>query len=334
MKVRYRGHISGNLRVRETSRRRILLASVITLLIFGTIPTLAHHLPIRVAEPLPGAQHLWGFCLAALGEILDPVHHLFHVALAVGLAYAVWDRFTAVRNVRSVLADLDSEVPLHDDRIWNASVAAGIDPSHVRVVVGLPTPAFTIGAFSPRIYLASDLGDRLSAEELRMVLSHEGSHARRRDPMRLSVYRFLSCTFFWMPALRRLSDDIADEAEIEADDAAGSQAPLMLASAILRLADCDASPRMATVGFQHRNLLERRIRRLAGEETALPSRLTRLSIASACLSVALVVASGLAAEQAPGGPSHCRHTHNFPFAHLLCVGASWHQMETHCHHGG
>ena len=168
-----------------------------------------------------------------------------------------------------------------------------------------------------------------------MVLSHEASHARRRDPMRLSVYRFLSCTFFWIPALRRLSEDIADEAEIEADDAAGSKAPLVLASAILRLADWNVSPRItATVGFQNRNLLERRIRRLAGEETALRSRLTRLSIAGACLSIALVVSSGLAAEEAPGGPSHCHHTHNSPFAHLLCVGASWQQMETHCHHAG
>lgn len=335
MTLRYRGQISGNLRLRENTRRRILLASATTLLVFATLPTLAHHLPVRLAEPLPGAQHLWGFCLVALGEILDPVHHLFHLALAIGLAYGVWDRFRAVRTMRSVLADLDAEVPAETSSIWHAAVAAGIDPSGVRVVAGLPNPAFTVGAFSPRIYVASNLGGRLSTEELTMVLSHEAAHVRRRDPMRLSVYRFLSCTFFWIPALRRLSDDIADEAEIEADDAAGAQAPLVLASAILRLADRDASQCVAAgVGFQNPDLLVRRIRRLAGEETALPSRLTRLSIAGACLSVALVVASGLAAGQGPGGPSHCRHTHNFPFAHLICVGASWEHMETHCHHVG
>jgi len=320
--------------MRENTHRRVLLASATTLLIFATLPTLAHHLPVRLAEPLPGAQHLWGFCLVALGEILDPVHHLFHMALAIGLAYAFWDRFRALRTLRSVLIDLDAEVPGKNGSVWNAAIAAGIDPTDVRVVAGLPNPAFTVGTFSPRIYVASDLGARLSTEELAMVLSHEAAHVRRRDPLRLSVYRFLSCTFFWIPALRCLSDDIADEAEIEADDAAGTNAPLVLASAILNLADCDASPVAATVAFQNPDLLQRRIRRLAGEETALPSRLTRRSIAGACLSVALVVASGLAAEQGPGGPSHCKHAHNFPFAHLLCTSASWQHMETHCHHAG
>ena len=333
MTSRCRGQISGNLRVRENTHRRILLASAATLLIFATLPTLAHHLPVRLAEPLPGAQHLWGFCLVALGEILDPVHHLFHIALAVGFAYACVDRFRAARMMRSVLAELDTNVPARKGSIWEAAIVAGIDPSDVRVVAGLPNPAFTVGAFSPRIYVATNLGDRLSSEELAMVLSHERAHVRRRDPLRLSVYRFLSCTLFWIPALRCLSDDIADEAEIEADDAAGAQAPLVLASAILRLADCEASP-YAPVGvsFQNPDLLERRIRRLAGEETALSSRLTRRSILGACLSVALVAASGLAAEQGPGGPSHCRHTRNSPFAHLLCVGASWQHMETRCHH--
>lgn len=335
MTLSYRGQISGNLRIRENTHRRILLASVATLLIFATLPTLAHHLPVPFAEPLPGAQHLWGFCLVALGEILDPVHHLFHLALAIGLAYGFWDRFKAVRTMRSVLADLDAEDPAERGSIWNAALAAGINPSDVRVVTDLPSPAFTVGAFSPRIYVTSDLGARLSTEELAMVLSHEAAHVRRRDPLRLSAYRFLSCTFFWIPALRCLSDDIADEAEIEADNAAGSRAPLVLASAILRLAGCDKySSVAATVGFQNRDLLQRRIRRLAGEETALPSRLTRRSIAGACLSVALVAASGLAAGQGPGGPSHCRHAHNSPFAHLLCIGASWQHMETHCHHVG
>lgn len=332
MTLRCRGQISGNLRARENTHRRILLASAATLLIFATLPTLAHHLPVRFAEPLPGAQHLWGLCLVAVGEMLDPVHHLFHLALAIGLGYGFWDRFTALRKMRSVLAYLDAKVPKENSDIWLAAITAGIDPSGVRVVDCLPNPAFTVGAFSPRIYVASDLGSRLSTEELAMVLSHEAAHVRRRDPLRLSVYRFLSCTFFWIPALRCLSDDIADEAEIEADDSAGTNAPLVLASAILRLADANVFPVAATVAFQNPNLLQRRIRRLAGEDTQLPSSLTRRSIAGACLSVMLVVASGLSAEQSPGGASHCRHSRSLPFAHLLCVGASWRHMESHCHH--
>ncbi|MDO8501987.1 MAG: M56 family metallopeptidase [Gemmatimonadaceae bacterium] len=326
MTTRSRGQISGRLRLRENLHRRMLLLSAATLLLLATLPTIAHHLPIALGE-LPGVQHLWRFCLAALNDVLTPVHRAFHIALAIGLAYAFRDRIKATRSLRSVLANLDAQCPQEGDAIWNAAIAAGVDPSIVRIVAGLPNPAFTAGALAPRIYVASNLGARLSADELALVFAHEAAHVRRRDPLRLSIYRFLSCMFFWIPALRALSDDIADEAEIEADDSAGARAPLILASAILRLADCGGSSRiLSTVGFQNPDLLERRVRRLAGEETSLPTRLTRLSIIGACLSVALVFSSGLAAAAGPGGPAHCRHTHTLPFAHLFATeqtGSTW-----------
>lgn len=328
-----RVRISGKLRVRENFHRRLLLLSAVTLLLLTTLPIVAHHLPIPVGDPLAGVQHLWGICLAALSAILTTVHDAFHIVLALGLSYALWDRLRAARLLRSILADLDTRRPAEGDSIWTAAMTAGVDPSIVRVVPGLPNPAFTVGVIAPRIYVASDLGGRLSGDELALVLAHESAHVRRRDPLRLSVYRFLSFTFFWIPALRRLSDDIADEAEIEADDAAGERDPLVLASAILRLADYRA-PRAIplAVGFQNPDLLSRRIRRLAGEETSLPTRLTRLSIAGACLSITLVLASGLAAELGPGGPEHCRHAHMLPLAHLFCNGTNSPHNETECLH--
>ena len=106
--------------------------------------------------------------------------------------------------------------------------------------------------------------------ELNAVLAHEQAHVVRRDPLRLAALRFLACTLFWLPALRRLADDVTDEAEIAADDIAAGDQPLVLASAILRVAswrDLRAGPlgAIGATGFTCRDLLERRIRRLAGE---------------------------------------------------------------------
>jgi Zn-dependent protease with chaperone function len=317
------GMVSRKLRLRESLHRRLLLLAALALLLLTTVPIVAHHLPIPFGDPLARVQHIGGICLAALSAILTTVHYAFHVVLALGLSYAVWDRVRAASLLRSVLAELDSRCPSEGHAVWAAARAAGVDPVIVRVVPGLPNPAFTAGAFSPRIYIASDLACRLTSDQLALVLAHEAAHVRRRDPLRLSIYRFLSFTFFWIPALRRLSDDIADEAEIEADDAAGERDPLVLASAILRLAYYRSSRTVPlAVGFQNPDLLNRRIRRLAGEETTLPTRLTRLSIAGACLSITLVFASGLAAELGPGGPEHCRHPHGLPFSHLFCHGAT------------
>lgn len=127
----------------------MLLLSAATLLLLATLPIIGHHLPIAVGEPLPGMQHLWGICLAALSKILTPVHHAFHVALVIGFAYAFQDRITAARSLRSVLADLDAQRPEEGDRIWSAAIAAGVDPTIVRIVAGLPNPAHSCFSDSP-----------------------------------------------------------------------------------------------------------------------------------------------------------------------------------------
>ncbi len=319
------------LRLKEGVHRRRLLLGAVSLILLPTFFIVAHHLPVDIADQVPTVQHVLGLCLAAVSELLSPVHWLFHVALIAGLAYAVHDRFRALRSLRRILSELDMDPPEPGSDIWNAAIDAGLDPSVVRVCEGLPNPAFTAGTVYPRIYVSTDLGTDLSHAELAMVLAHEWAHVQRRDPLRLTVYRFLSCAFFWIPALRRLSDDIADEAEIEADNAAAGQSPLTLASAILRLAEAPAGSRIpATVGLQNPDLLDRRIRRLAGEETSLVTRLTRRSVAGACLSIALVFASGVAAMQA--APTHCRHDHAFAFTHLVCNHTECSSLDSHCPH--
>ena len=330
MTNRSRAAIPTRLHEREIFHRRLLLSSAATLLILTTAPIFAHHLPITLSPLFPSPQHFFGLCVAAATQLLTSVHHGFHIVLAAGLVYAAYDRIKAVSTLRSVLARVETEPITAGEALWSAAIRASVHPAKIRSVQGLPNPVFAAGVFRPRIYVASDLADQLTADELTSVLAHEMAHIRRRDPLRLSVYRFLSCTFFWIPALRRLSDDIADEAEIEADDAASFGRPLILASAILRLAD--AGRRLpATVGFYSGDLLERRVRRLAGEETSLPSRLTWRSIMGTSFAVALVFASGLAAEQG-GAASHCIDDHVFPLSHVFCPEATWEHAQTPCRH--
>lgn len=319
--------MSGSLVTREEAHRRTLLLGMGTLLLFSVSPLFGHHFAAGLEHSLRGQDHLGALCLIALHALLRPVHLLFHALVIVGLAYATYDRVRAALGVRRTLASLQASVPAEGDAFWRAAAAAGLDPRGVRVVRGLPNPAFTVGWLRPRVYVAASLAHRLNADELQALLAHEATHVARRDPLRLSLLRFLALTLFWLPALRRLADDVADEAEIQADDRAARAQPLALASAILALASWPG-PRPAlpdAVGFAQRpDLLERRIRRLAGEEPPPRSRLTRGSLVGAVLALALVGASGaIMSHPLPVDPlahpsQHCGHPDESPFGHLFC----------------
>lgn len=312
---------------REEAHRRTLLLAIGTLLLFSVSPLFGHHFAEGLEQGLRGQDHLGALCLIALHTLLRPVHLLFHALVVIGLAYALYDRIRAVLRVRGTLGSLHSTVPADGDPFWLAAKGAGINADRIRIVRELPTPAFTVGWLRPRIYVAESLAERLSPDELQALIAHEGAHVARRDPLRLSLLRFLALTLFWLPALRRLADDMADEAEIQADDRAAREHPLALASAILALASWRTTgPAWGEgVGFAQRtDLLDRRIRRLAGEEPPPVSRLTRGSVLAAMLALALVGASGaimshpLPVDHLAHPSNHCGHPGESPFGHLFC----------------
>ncbi len=324
---------------REHAHRRVLLLGLSSLLLLSILPTVGHHLPGGVEEPLASIEHLGAFCAAALRSFFSPVHSLFHLALLLGVTYGLVDRLLAWRSIRSVLRSLESYSPSVGTPLWSAARRAQIDPTRISIVEGLPNPAFTAGLRSPRIFVACSLQRRLNQAELDAVIAHEAAHVRRRDPFRLTTYRFLSCLFFWMPALKGLAEDMADEAEIEADDSAAQSNPLALASALLKLA-ADPQGSFAPhsfVRFVDRDLLDRRIRRLAGESTPLPSRVTRRSLLLASVALTFVLVSGMAAAQGPsahageGEGNHCDH-HGGIWSHLWCSAEDCHGLSAHCDH--
>jgi Zn-dependent protease with chaperone function len=317
---------------REQSHRRAVLVGIATLILLSTAPVFGHHLAVGADSLLAGRDHLGALCLIALHYLLAPVHGVFHVVVLGGLALATIDRVRAWYRVRRVLAPLASETPKPGDVFWGAAEAAWLDPRRVRVAAGLPNPAFTAGWASPVVYVARELAHQLPFGELVAVLAHERAHAERRDPLRLSAVRFLARTLFWLPALSRLADDLADEAEVLADDAAARGRPLVLASALLAIAGGFGSRRLpeAAVGAcsdTRPDLLDRRIRRLAGENVPVHSHLTRRSLAFAAVALGVVFSSSIAVVHPlpahhVGVPVHCTHAHSWALSHLFCKGGA------------
>ena len=102
-------------------------------------------------------------------------------------------------------------------------------------------------------------------------------------------------------------------------------------------------------GLQRRSLIERRVRRLAGEPSTVGTHVTRRSLAGAGAVLVAVWMSGLmmahplpAETLASGGLlvhhhgalSHCRHPGSFPLNHLFCLGFHSQPNGAPCPHTG
>ncbi len=361
---RWPGQGNESLSASESSHRRVLLVAVAGLIILSTSPVFGHHIATRADALLTGYDHLGRVCLIALHMLLAPVHTTFHVLLLGGLLFATWDRARAWRGVRDTLRALESTRVVEGTVLGSAAKRVGLHLDRLRVVDGLPNPAFTVGFWRPLVYVSAALPASLDGPQLDAVLAHEAAHIARRDPLRLSLMRFLACTLFYIPALRRLADDLTDEAEIEADDVAARQSePLVLASAILALAAWavpssgsrltalrvgSAVPFQPFVPLQRVDLLERRVRRLAGEPTTVGTHVTRRSLGGAAATLLAIWVSGvmmahpLPAEAAgvssnakhAHAASHCKHEGSFALSHLFCLGLHTHPSGTPCPHTG
>lgn len=345
---RQAGYLTGDVARRERVHRRAVVLGIGTLIVLSAGPLFGHHLTDGFARLVAGRDHLGALCLIALHALLEPVHDTFHVLLTAGSAYALWDRARGWYGLRGTLAALEWRAPVAGDPFWRAAADARVSPTRLRVVGGLPTPAFTVGFLRPVIYLADELPMRLSPRELAAVVAHESAHAERRDPLRLSLVRFLAGMLFWLPAVRRLAEDFADEAEIAADDAAARidvpSAPLTLASALVTTAAAFTpgaagpleGPTVASFcSTRCRTLLDRRVLRLAGEDAPVRSHLDRRSVALAAATLGLVWLSSVAVAHplpSAGAGAHCRHEHGSPFAHLFCQAGRHHAA--HCPHTG
>lgn len=313
---------------REERRRRLLLFAIVAALLLGITPVVGHHVLGAVPWLSAEQHHLAMLCLVALHQLLEPVHTIAHWLLYAGVAFVLLERGRVLWRHWRVMRGLPQARASASSPTGRSAVAAGLRMEQVRLVRGLPTPAFTSGLVSPRVIVAADLHERLTADELTAVLSHEAVHLRRRDPLRLFALRALASLLFWLPVLRRLAADLEDEVEIIADDEVARRLALPLASAVLKLGGGGASGVAATVGFQRADLLPRRIRRLAGEDAVATSHTSTRSLGAASLALLLAWSSGVMVlhplsdpnDHATHRPAHCDHPGANPVTHLFCRG--------------
>ena len=333
---------------RALSRRQVLLLVISALTVLATIPVIGHHAVGGGAALLEGRDNIGDLCLIALHIILAPVHSGFHLALIAGVLYATADRVRARVRLHRGIARLAVSDPHPAGPFADAIRAAGSNVARVTIVAGLPNPAFTAGWWNPRIYLAAELPLVLDEAELESVIAHENAHLDRRDPLRLAVLRFFACMLFWIPALKKLAADVADEAEFEADERAAKGRPLILASAILKVALWKRrEPDLAEVGFVERDLVEQRVRRLSGEYQPRSSRVTTRSLVGATTMLVAVLGSGIVVAHPlhalpptetavhSSGSGHSGKCHEHPenvFLHLLCGGLPFGMAGVDCPH--
>jgi Zn-dependent protease with chaperone function len=313
----------------EQRYQRVLVLALATILVLSLAPIVGTHVLGVADRPLSGSDHIGALCLIALHELLAPAHRVLHLLVGGGFAWALWELARNTLRTRRVLDGL----PVR--RLRGAetqyATACRLSAKSVLVVSGLPIPAFTAGPWlRPRVYLAESLlvgAHALPAAELFAVLKHEATHVRRRDPLRFVLLRGLARALFWIPALRAIAEDIADEAEIIADDAATATAgPVAVASALVKLGSWTSpSADRAVVGFVRPDLLNRRVRRLLGEDYQPQSRLTRRSVLAAAVVLVVSVLSGIVdvhdlptSALHPSSHRHCEHDGTFATAHLFC----------------
>ena len=307
-------------RVFSGATQRSALIGLGALAIIATAPLFMHHMLSPIASAEHG--HFVSLCLVALHALLTPVHGVFHLLFLSGLTYAVVDRIRAWHLGQRTLSDASWRAPETGDACWSAAEAAGVDPSTLRILADSPTPAFTIGWWRPTIFVAEEAARLFAPDQLAAVLEHEQAHVRRRDPLRLSLLRFLSCMLYWLPVVRRLAADLADEVELLADRA--STKPLVLASAILASAQhCSHGPVAGSAGLHGRDLIDRRVRQLLGESQPARTHVTRMSLAGGTGVLALLIASAMVVAHpepahAAAHARHCEH-HDNAFVHLFCM---------------
>ncbi|MBL8960887.1 MAG: M56 family metallopeptidase [Gemmatimonadetes bacterium] len=310
------------------------------LIILSTSPVVGHHI-VGAVDWLPATlEHVGSFCLVSLHLLLAPLHTAFHWLLGVGVVVAIADRTRATVRASSILRGATITPASSSTPFLDAAAAAGLAPRQLCVLRDSPVPAFTAGWLRPRVYVAESLGGRLTSTELTAVLMHERVHADRRDPLRLSLLRFLAMVAFWMPVLRRVADDLADEAEIDADSEVAGRFPIELASALVTLAG-GPNPRQSlgsVVEFQPYDLLERRVKRLTGVDAVVRTRISTRALTGAVLALLLAWSSGvMVLHPLPVGslhatPPHCLDHATGPLGHLFCKGGVLRWKDSECPH--
>jgi len=145
--------------------------------------------------------------------------------LSAGVLDAIYNLIVTLINVHKIKS-----------RIEGKKITYNGIPVRIFDAEGLSL-AFTNGFFSPEIFISKALWNSLDDEEKKSVLLHELCHAKRRDPLRIIIMKFLTDSFFFIPLFKWLKLKFEEFIEKSADDAVKSAGvdPLILASALVKV---------------------------------------------------------------------------------------------------
>ncbi len=200
------------------------------------------------------------------GETVSVKLGLLALFSVTGIVLAVW------RGVATWLATKK----LTDDWLTNAEIVRleNLPLAAYRIKHQFPVVA-VIGVLRPKLFVANQVFDSLSTEELTAVVAHETAHVASRDNLKRWLMRICRDVLVIIPPARLLDNDWADAIELAADEKATSykigSTALDLAQAIIviaRLVPAGTKPTMpagaSLIGGEVENgdALTRRVGRL------------------------------------------------------------------------
>lgn len=149
---------------------------------------------------------------------------------AAGLLLAVWRGIAAWKATRNLTADwLSNSEPV---ALEQASVPA------FRLNHSFPVIA-VVGWIRPRLFIAGQLFDSLTPQELSAAIAHECGHLSARDNLKRTLLRICRDVLTIVPCGRSLDREWVAVSEVAADDFAarkGGAVALDLASALVKIA--------------------------------------------------------------------------------------------------
>lgn len=155
---------------------------------------------------------------------------LLAVASAIGIGLAFGRGLAAWRVTKRLTADWITQS--------KAISIPGINIPTYRIDHYFPLIAI-VGVLRPRLFIATQVLEFLTADEIKAALSHEKGHLTARDNMKRGLLRACRDSLLIFPCGRSLDRDWAEASEEAADELAASEGrnvALDLASALVKIA--------------------------------------------------------------------------------------------------
>lgn len=149
---------------------------------------------------------------------------------AIGVGLAVWRGLRSWLATRLLLQDwLSSSTPIE---LKSISVPTFVLQHSFPIIA-------VVGAMRPRLFIATQVLDSLSEEELAAAIAHEYGHLSAGDNFKRSVMRISRAALLILPCGRSLDRAWSEASESAADEHAAQRSSLValnLASALVRIA--------------------------------------------------------------------------------------------------